>query len=85
MTTLFWWHPVGVVGLPANCGSWKTSVATAIVVGPGPQGAKGYATALLDTLDFLSERSVAAPLGATAAKSSVSLARRISHVEEPTL
>ena len=49
-----------------------------------PHGAKSYATALLDTLDLLSERSIAAPLGATAAKSSISLARRITLLKNRT-
>ena len=55
----------------------------AIVVDLAPHGAKSYATALLDTLDFLSDRSIAAPLGATAAKSSISLARRIAMLKNP--
>jgi hypothetical protein len=43
----------------------------------GAHGPRAYATAPVDTLDFLSERSVGAPLVATAASSPASLARRI--------
>ena len=47
-------------------------------VGPCSAGGQEHATALLDTLDFLSERAVAVPLGATAARSFLSLTRRIA-------
>jgi len=46
-----------------------------------PNGAKSYATALLDSLDFLSEQSIAAPL---AAKSSRSLTRRMAMLKNRT-
>ncbi|MGO9112899.1 MAG: hypothetical protein ACLP9L_27005, partial [Thermoguttaceae bacterium] len=42
-----------------------------------------YAIALLDTLDFLSERPVAVPLGVTATRPLVSLSRRIAMLKNP--
>jgi len=77
ITTLFWWHPV-VWWAARQLRELEDQCCDAIVVDLAPQGAKSYATALVDTLDFLSERSVVAPLGATAAMSSISLTRRIT-------
>ncbi|MGD0899732.1 MAG: M56 family metallopeptidase [Thermoguttaceae bacterium] len=83
ITTLFWWHPV-VWWASRRLQELEDQCCDGIVVDMAPHGAKSYATALLDTLDFLSERSVAAPLGATAAKSSTLLARRISMLKNRT-
>jgi beta-lactamase regulating signal transducer with metallopeptidase domain len=77
ITTLFWWHPV-VWWAARQLQELEDQCCDGMVVDMTPHSAKSYATALLDTLDFLSDRSVPAPLGATAAKSSVSLARRIT-------
>ena len=77
ITTLFWWHPV-VWWAARQLQELEDQCCDAMVVDLAPHGAKSYATALLDTLDFLCERSIAAPLGATAAKSSISLTRRIA-------
>jgi len=77
ITTLFWWHPV-VWWAARQLQELEDQCCDAMVVDLAPHGAKNYATALLDTLDFLSERSVVAPLGATAARSSISLTRRIA-------
>ncbi len=77
VTTLFWWHPV-VWWAARRLQEIEDQCCDSMVVDLAPHGVKSYATALLDTLDFLSERSIAAPLGATAAKTSVSMARRIA-------
>ena len=55
---------------------WRSNVAMGSSWAPVPHGAQTYATALLDTLDFLSERPAAAPFGATAASFSLSLIKR---------
>ena len=83
ITTLFWWHPV-VWWAARQLQELEDQCCDTMVLGAAPQAAKSYATALLDTLDFLSDRSVAAPLGATAAKSSASLARRITMLKNST-
>jgi beta-lactamase regulating signal transducer with metallopeptidase domain len=76
-TALFWWHPV--VWLAARrLRELEDECCDCLVVAMAPHEAKSYATALLDTLDFLSERAISAPLGATAAKSSQSMQRRIA-------
>jgi beta-lactamase regulating signal transducer with metallopeptidase domain len=75
--TLFWWHPV-VWWAVRRLRELEDQCCDAMVVDLSPQGVKNYATALLDTLDFLCERSMAAPLGATAAASSESMKRRIA-------
>lgn len=77
ITTLFWWHLM-VWWARRQLQELEDQCCDAMVVGLTPHYARSYATALVDTLDFLSERSVATPLGATAAKSSVSLTRRIA-------
>ena len=46
------------------------------------QARRAYATALMDTLDFLCDGFIAPPLGATAAKSSTLLARRIAMMKD---
>ncbi len=82
ISTLFWWHPV-VWWAARQLRELEDQCCDAIVLHSAPQAAKSYATALLDTLDFLSDRSIAAPLGATAARSSASLARRIAMLKSP--
>lgn len=77
ITVLFWWHPV-VWWAARQLQEFEDQCCDAMVVDLAPDAAKSYATALLDTLDFLCEGSTAAPLGATAAKSSFSLTRRIA-------
>ncbi|MEN6534234.1 MAG: M56 family metallopeptidase [Bryobacteraceae bacterium] len=77
ITTLFWWHPA-VWWAARQLQELEDQCCDGMVVDMAPHSAKSYATALLDTLDFLCERSIAAPLGATAAKSSISLTRRIA-------
>ncbi len=76
ITTLFWWHPV-TWWAARRLQELEDQCCDAMVVEMAPNSAKNYATALLDTLDFLCERAIAAPLSATAAKSSTSLVRRI--------
>ena len=83
MTTLFWWHPV-VWWACRQLQELEEQCCDGVVLGMAPQGARTYATALLDTLDFLSERPIVAPMGATAARSSVSLARRIDILKNPS-
>ena len=82
VTTLFWWHPV-VWWACRELQELEDQCCDGLVMSTTPHGARTYAMALLDTLDFLSERPVAVPLGATAAKSSVLLARRIEMLKDP--
>jgi len=77
VTTLFWWHPVGWWAC------WELQqledlCCDAMVVGIMPGNRKVYATALMNTLDFLCDGSIAAPLGITATQSSALLTRRIA-------
>jgi hypothetical protein len=53
-----------------------------MVAGLVPSSKKAYATALMDTLDFLCDGFIAPPLGATATKSSALLARRIAMMKD---
>jgi len=80
-TTLFWWHPV-VWWASRELRELEERCCDAMVLETAPAAARSYATALLDTLDFLSESSAAVPLGATAAKPAVSLARRIRMLKD---
>jgi beta-lactamase regulating signal transducer with metallopeptidase domain len=81
VVTLFWWHPVAwwacrqLRELEEQCCDW-------LVLSTLPHGARSYALALVDTLDFLSEPSLRVPLGATAAGSCDSLARRITMLKD---
>jgi beta-lactamase regulating signal transducer with metallopeptidase domain len=77
VTTLFWWHPV-VWWAARQVQELEDQCCDCVVVALAPQAVWSYATALLDTLDFLSQRPAVVPLGATAAKSSHCLARRIA-------
>jgi len=83
VTTLFWWHPV------AWWACWELQkledlCCDAMVVGIMPGNKKVYATALMNTLDFLCDGSIAAPLGITATQSSVLLTRRIAMLKNPS-
>jgi len=75
-TAFFWWHPV-VWWASRELRELEERCCDAMVLETAPDAARSYATALLSTLDFLSESSAAVPLGSTAAKPAVSLARRI--------
>jgi beta-lactamase regulating signal transducer with metallopeptidase domain len=77
ISTLFWWHPV-VWWACRELQELEDQCCDAMVVGMVGHDLRAYATALLDTLDFLAEGSVTVPLGATATKSSVFLTRRIA-------
>ena len=84
VTTLFWWHPV------AWWACWELQkledlCCDAMVVGLMPGSKKVYATALMNTLDFLCDGSIAAPLGITATQSSVLLTRRIAMLKNRSL
>ena len=83
VSTLFWWHPV-VWWACRELQQLEEFCCDAMVVGMVPSSRNAYATALLDTLDFLCDGSIAAPLGATATKSSVLLARRIAMMKNRT-
>ena len=77
ISTLFWWHPV-VWWACRELQQLEELCCDAMVAGLVPSSKKAYATALMDTLDFLCDGFIAPPLGATAAKSSALLARRIA-------
>ncbi len=77
VATLFWWHPV-VWWACRQLQELEEQCCDGLVLAAAPQSAKAYATALLETLDFLSDRSSTVPLLATAAKPRNSLATRIT-------
>jgi len=77
VATIFWWHPV-VWWACRQLRELEEQCCDGLVLDTTPHGAKAYASALLDTLDFLSDRSITVPLLATAANSPISLARRIT-------
>ncbi len=77
VSTLFWWHPVAWWAC-RELQQLEELCCDAMVVGIAPASSKAYATALMDTLDFLCDGFIAPPLGATATKSSALLARRIA-------
>jgi len=77
VATLFWWHPV-VWWARRRLRNLEEKCCDGLVLDTAPQSAKAYATALLDTMEFLSERSNSVPLIATAVSSASSLARRIT-------
>jgi len=83
VSTLFWWHPVAWWAC-RELKQIEELCCDAMVVGMAPSSRKAYVTALLDTLDFLCDGSIAAPLGATAAKSPILLARRIAMMKNRT-
>ena len=77
VTTLFWWHPV-VWWASRQLQELEEQCCDGLVLDTMPQGARAYATALVDMLDFISDRSLTVPVLATVAKSPVVLARRIT-------
>ncbi len=83
VSTLFWWHPVAWWAC-RELKQIEELCCDAMVVAMAPSSRKAYVTALLDTLDFLCDGSIAAPLGATAAKSPILLARRIAMMKNRT-
>jgi beta-lactamase regulating signal transducer with metallopeptidase domain len=82
VVTLFWWHPVAW----RACWQLRTleeECCDALVLGTASLDVRAYAITLLDTLEFLSERPVVSPLGATATAPALSLARRIKMLRSP--
>ena len=82
ITTLFWWHPV-VWWACRELRELEEHCCDGLVLGAVPHGGRAYATALVDTLDYLSERSMALPPVATGANSLISLSRRIKMLRHP--
>jgi beta-lactamase regulating signal transducer with metallopeptidase domain len=80
-TTLFWWHPV-TWWAAGQLRELEEECCDSVVLGTVPFGMQTYATAILDTLDFLLEGPVNAPLAATTVRPSVSLARRIRMLQD---
>lgn len=76
VTTLFWWHPV-VWYAARRLRDLEEQCCDGLALSTVAHGPKAYAVALLDTLDFLSERPLVAPAVATATRSHASVARRI--------
>ncbi|MCL4852766.1 MAG: M56 family metallopeptidase [Bryobacteraceae bacterium] len=81
ITTLFWWHPV-VWWAARRLQELEDQCCDRMVMDLATHDARRYAAALLDTLDFLCEPAMTAPLGATAAKSSIWLRRRIAMLKD---
>lgn len=75
-TTVFWWHPVVWWGR-TQLREMEEHACDALVLKTVPQGARAYALALVETLDFLNVQPGPLPIGATAASPTVSLKRRI--------
>jgi beta-lactamase regulating signal transducer with metallopeptidase domain len=82
VSTLFWWHPV-VWWACRVLRELEEHCCDGMVLGAVPHGGRAYATALVDTLDYLSERSLALPPVATGANSLGSLSRRIKMLKNP--
>ena len=82
ITTLFWWHPV-VWWACRVLRELEEHCCDGMVLSAVPHGGRAYATALVDTLDYLSERSMALPPAATGANTLVSLSRRIKMLRNP--
>ncbi len=82
ITTLFWWHPV-VWWVCHVLRELEEQCCDGMVLRALPHGGKAYATALVDTLDYLVDRSMALPPAATGANSLVSLSRRIKMLRNP--
>jgi len=75
-TTVFWWHPVVWWGR-TQLREMEEHACDAVVLRTVPHGARAYAMALVETLDFLNVQPGPLPIGATAASPTVSLKRRI--------
>ena len=82
VSTIYWWHPV-VWWARSQLRELEEQCCDGLVLGTLPHGARAYATALMDTLDFLSEPSLAVPLVTTSAQSTLSMARRIRMLKNP--
>ena len=82
ISTLFWWHPV-VWWACRQLRELEEQCCDGLVLGSLPQSAKAYATAILDTVDFLSGQTLAVPLVATGAAPAVAIARRIRMLRNP--
>lgn len=81
-TTLFWWHPI-VWWACLRLRDLEEQCCDGRVLELAPHQARTYATALIETLEFLAAHPrVAVPLP-TAVNSSGSLARRIRMLTEP--
>ena len=75
-TTVFWWHPVVWWGR-TQLREMEEQACDALVLRTISHGARTYALALIETLEFLSLNPRPLPIGATAASPTVSLERRI--------
>ncbi len=82
ITTLFWWHPV-VWWACRVLRELEEECCDGMVLGAVPGCGRAYATALVDTLEYLCERSMALPPAATGANTLVSLSRRIKMLRNP--
>jgi beta-lactamase regulating signal transducer with metallopeptidase domain len=82
VSTLFWWHPV-VWWTCRVLRELEEQCCDGMVLGALPHDGKAYATALVDTLEYLSERPMSLPPVATGANSLVSLSRRIKMLRNP--
>ena len=82
VTTIFWWHPV-VWWACRVLRELEEECCDGMVLSAVPHCGRVYATALVDTLDYLSGRSTALPPAATGANTPVSLSRRIKMLRNP--
>lgn len=83
VTTVFWWNPV-VWWARRNLREMEEHCCDALVLQTLPDSARRYAIALIETVEFLSEQSGRLPIGATAAKPTVTLTRRIEMLKNGT-
>lgn len=79
--TVFWWHPL-VWWAKAQLREMEERACDAYVLGAVPGGQRSYATALIETLDFLSVNPRPLPVIVTAASPTVSLQRRIAMMKD---
>ena len=78
-TGLFWWHPV-VYWARRGLREAEEQCCDAWVVWAWPKAAKAYATALLETVDFLAESPVALPVAASGLGHVEQLKRRLTMI-----
>jgi beta-lactamase regulating signal transducer with metallopeptidase domain len=83
VTTVFWWHPVAWLARN-QMRELEEECCDQIVVNFDPRRKRAYATALVDTLDFLSERVVCMVPLSTTILSTGSLVCRIKRLEQPS-
>ena len=76
VTTVFWWNPI-VWWVRKNLRETEEHCCDSLVLEILPDAARRYAIALIETVEFLSKQSGRLPIGATAAKPTVTLKRRI--------